>query len=279
MEEPSLPFLARHEFLIRRLHSLSGLLPIGGYMTFHLIANASVLSGPGTYQQNVYKIYALGVLLPVMEWGVVILPILFHAAIGVAIVLGMVPNTTRYPYMSNWRYTLQRITGIIAFAFIMWHMFHMRGWFHAELWRTYVDIPLGGANFRPYNAASTAGLALQSPIVVTLYAIGILACVYHLANGIWAMGITWGVWTSPPAQKRALGVCAVFGVALGLIGLGALTGLHEVGQGEALEDARNYENLIYQNLVDTGQVLPNPERRAQPEAGKAAPATGKSPGD
>ena len=60
--------------------------------------------------------------------------------------------------------------------------------------------PYGGAEFHPYSAASTAGLALQNVVVAVLYAVGILACVYHLANGIWTMGITWGVWTSPPAQ-------------------------------------------------------------------------------
>ena len=30
-------YLARHEFLIRRLHSLSGLVPVGAYMVIHLL--------------------------------------------------------------------------------------------------------------------------------------------------------------------------------------------------------------------------------------------------
>ena len=68
-------------------------------------------------------------------------------------------------------------------------------------------MPYGGAHFRPFNAASTAGLALQSGIVLVLYIIGVLSCVYHLANGIWTMGITWGVWTSPTAQAIAFKVC------------------------------------------------------------------------
>jgi hypothetical protein len=45
---------------------------------------------------------------------------------------------------------------------------------------------------------------MSSPVIQAGYAIGILACVFHLANGIWTMGITWGVWTSPAAQSRAL---------------------------------------------------------------------------
>ena len=42
-EESSLPFLVKHEFLVRRLHSLSGLIPVGAFMTVHLLVNASVV--------------------------------------------------------------------------------------------------------------------------------------------------------------------------------------------------------------------------------------------
>jgi len=55
--------------------------------------------------------------------------------------------------------------------------------------------------------------------IAFVYAVGVLASVYHLANGIWTMGITWGVWTSPTAQRKAIAPCAVFGVALALLGM------------------------------------------------------------
>ena len=58
-------------------------------------------------------------------------------------------------------------------------------------------------------------------VVPFLYAIGVLSCVFHLANGIWTMGITWGVWISPAAQ-RANVVCAVFGVGLAAVGMGGI---------------------------------------------------------
>ncbi|HEY2840946.1 MAG TPA: succinate dehydrogenase cytochrome b558 subunit, partial [Pirellulales bacterium] len=209
MDQPQPSFFTRHEFLIRRLHSLSGLIPVGAYMVVHLVTNASVLNGPGTFQDNVYKIHSLGRILPVVEWAFIFIPILFHAIVGIWIVMGMNPNTSSYPYAANRRYTLQRITGMIAFFFIGWHVFHMHGWFHNQAWLTDFALPYGGAKFRPFNAASTAGKALQSGIVTIAYVIGILACVFHLANGIWTMGITWGVWTSAKAQTRALAVCTV----------------------------------------------------------------------
>ena len=125
MDNSPQSFLVRHDFLIRRLHSLSGLIPVGAFMCVHLLVNASVLEGPGTFQKNVYQIHSLGDLLPVVEWVFIFIPILFHAIIGMVIVAGGMPNSNHYRYGPNYRYTLQRITGMIAFVFIMVHVFHM----------------------------------------------------------------------------------------------------------------------------------------------------------
>lgn len=262
MDSSPQSFLARHDFLIRRLHSLSGLIPVGAYMVVHLLTNASVLAGSAAFQKNVYSIHSLGPLLPFVEWTFIFIPILFHAIIGVMIVAGGLPNTNNYPYVSNVRYTLQRATGIIAFVFIMVHVFHMHGWFHADVWLENVVKPLGGAQFKAYNAASTAGQALQSFAMVAIYLVGLLSCVYHLANGIWTMGITWGVWTGPQAQARASAICAVFGVLLAVVGVGALFGMRSVGEGAALEQAIQVEDRMYQFKLDSGELTPNEHKRA-----------------
>lgn len=262
MEASSQTFLERNNFLIRRLHSLSGLIPVGAYMVVHLLTNASVIEGPGAFQSNVYRIHSLGGLLPLVEWVFIFIPILFHAIVGIALIAGSVPNTTAYPYRANWQYTLQRTTGMIAFVFIMWHVFHMHGWFHQETWLKEVAQPYGGAKFRPYNATSTAGEALQGLFVAALYAIGVLSCVYHLANGIWTSGITWGVWTSQRAQDRALAVCGVFGILLAIVGLGALGGMRKYGAGKNLEQAIRVEDQMYRHRVEAGEMQPNEHKRS-----------------
>ena len=232
-------WLVRHEFLLRRLHSLSGLIPVGAYMVVHLLTNSTVLDSPATFQENVYRIHSLGKVLWLVEWGFIFLPLLFHAIFGVIIIRGGLPNNSNYPYARNLRYTLQRVSGMVAFLFIMWHVFHMHGWFHSDAWLANVAEPLGGAQFRPYNAASSLALALRGFVVPVLYAIGIVACVFHLANGIWTMGITWGVWVSPAAQARANWICVLFGLGLGVVGLSALTGAKTLSVGEALESEDN----------------------------------------
>ncbi len=216
----------RHEFLVRRLHSLSGLIPIGGYLAFHLATNAAILDGVDAYQHRANQIHQLGpTTILVLEWSVIFLPILFHGIVGMLIVCRGKRNLALYPYPGNFRYTLQRATGVIAMAFILWHVFQMHGWFRWQWWVNSVARPLGGAQFQPTAAITAPEVIQSSSIIVVLYAFGTLACVYHLANGLWTMGITWGIWTSPRAQRMANIPCIAVGVLLALVGMGALYGM------------------------------------------------------
>jgi succinate dehydrogenase / fumarate reductase cytochrome b subunit len=87
---------------------------------------------------------------------------------------------------------------------------------------------LQGAQFKPFNAGSTLGLAMSSVVVRILYTVGVLSCVYHFANGVWTMGITWGLWTSHAAQQRAGRLCAGLGVGMTLLVAGVLYGVSTV---------------------------------------------------
>ncbi len=220
------PSFGRYEFVIRRLHSLTGLVPVGGYLAFHLLTNGSILDGPSAFQYRVDQIHSLGpTTLFLLEWPFIFIPILFHGVIGMVIVMRGKRNLADYPYTGNIRYTLQRVTGVIAFVFILFHVFHMHGWLRFDWWYEHVARPLGGAQFHPENALSAAKAIQESVWVQVAYAIGVLACVYHFANGLWTMGITWGVWTSPNAQRWANIPAAALGAFLAVVGMGALIGM------------------------------------------------------
>jgi succinate dehydrogenase / fumarate reductase cytochrome b subunit len=94
--------------------------------------------------------------------------------------------------------------------------------------------------------------------------------VFHFANGLWTMGITWGVWTSPLAQKRALRVCMTFGVLLAAVTVGALYGMVKSGNGAGLEKAIAVEDRMYKAKVETGEIEPNVHKRAVPETATSA---------
>lgn len=258
MSAPSPTFFMRHEFLIRRLHSLSGLIPVGAYMTVHLLVNASLVNGAASFQNNVNQIHSLGSALPVVEWAFIFLPILFHAVVGVWIIRTGKSNHDNYRYVNNWRYTLQRWTGVIAVFFIFFHVFHLHGWFHGDWWLSRVAEPLGMAQFRPYNAASTLAQALGGFVWPVFYLIGVTASVFHFANGVWTMGITWGVWTSPNAQRRASYVCAAGGAFLLTVGLTALVTAMRLDPVEA----RAVEDRMYNSRVAAREIEPNEHKRA-----------------
>ncbi len=241
--DTSTSFLERHQFLIYRLFSLCGLVPIGGYMVIHLLVNATVVDSPAAFQKQVDSIHSLGMILPLVEWVFIFIPIAFHAVIGFVIISGGMPNSGSYPYVNNVRYTLQRATGIIAFFFILFHVIHLHHLFGGPF------KAIGGAQFDPEHATSSTAEALQAALWVKVaYTIGMLSCVFHFANGLATQGITWGVWTTPAARRRANYVCAALGVLLACVGLSALTGFSQVNIPAAQQFEAQHEKV--KDLLD-----------------------------
>ncbi len=228
---PEDSFLGRHQFLLYRLFSLAGFIPVGAFLIVHLLTNASVLGGAAAFQSRVDLIHSLGPLLPTVEWVFIFIPMLFHAVMGFVIIATGVPNVGSYSYMGNVRYTLQRASGMIAFAFILWHITQLH----------WMGAPVGGGQFDPHHAASSAAVALKPVAITLLYATGIIATVYHFANGLWSMGITWGLWTSPAAMQRANWLSLFVGIGLGAAGLGALGGMRSID----VEKAKEIETRMY----------------------------------
>jgi succinate dehydrogenase / fumarate reductase cytochrome b subunit len=147
---------------------------------------------------------------------------------------------------------------MIAFVFIVYHVFHMHGWFHFDWWKTGVAEPLGGAQFRAYNAASSLGAAMNGFVMPLLYAVGVLSCVFHLANGIWTMGITWGLWVSPAGQRRADLACIAFGIGLAVLSLVALFGAVNVDEAQA----KIVEDRMYEAKAAAQEIAPDDGHRS-----------------
>jgi succinate dehydrogenase / fumarate reductase cytochrome b subunit len=212
---------SRFYFYLARLHSLLGLVPAGVFLCFHLTVNATMLAGPAEYQtavENIHYLGELGLLIP-LEVLFIFLPLLFHAAFGLIILLRGSVNLGRYPYGGNVRYLLQRGSGIIVFVFLIFHLWQMH----------WLGKPFGGAIFvgsdpdTPLAAAGSAADAIRSSgLCILVYLLGVAAAVFHLANGLWTALITWGITIGPRSQRLSGLCCAAFGVALGLLSLGSL---------------------------------------------------------
>jgi succinate dehydrogenase / fumarate reductase, cytochrome b subunit len=190
----------------RKLHSLAGIIPVGVFMTVHLFINYTATWGTDSYN----KAAGFMVNLPFkyfLEAFVIFLPLLFHAIYGVYIAYQSKNNMSRYGYIRNWKFYLQRLTGLLAFVFIIWHV-----------WETKVQVEFGGVEAN-YNLM--AGI-VDNTISLTLYIIGILSCVYHFVNGIWTFLITWGITVSPQSQKVTQTISFGLFIVLSYIGIRAI---------------------------------------------------------
>jgi succinate dehydrogenase / fumarate reductase cytochrome b subunit len=65
-----------HSFLLRRLHSLSGIIPIGLFLVEHFVSNAFATKGPGAYSTQVEFLSSFTILVGVEQFGIR-LPLVF----------------------------------------------------------------------------------------------------------------------------------------------------------------------------------------------------------
>jgi succinate dehydrogenase cytochrome b subunit len=199
----------RLHFFLRRLHSLTGVVPIGAYMLVHIFfENAFILGGGAKFDQFVVAIgqIPIPILLTaeiLILWG----PILFHALYGFAIMFDADLGTAvHFGYQNSLMYALQRITGVFAFVFIAWHVYSLRLSFYFY--------------HREINYALMHGI-LSEPAWFAFYVIGVLSALFHFCNGIFTFSITWGLTVGEAAQRRVhqlslalFGVLAVGAVAV-----------------------------------------------------------------
>ncbi len=209
--------LDRYHFVLRRLHSLSGVVPIGAFLCFHLFTNMQMMFG--TFQHEVNWIHSMPALL-FMEIGLLWLPIAFHAALGIVYWVSGRSNLGAYKYEGNWRYALQRWSGIIALLFIAYHVATLR-------WRWNIGIftPFFAHGVTPDGTVTelahySTHVAMSNIAIAVFYIVGVTAAVYHFANGLWTFALSWGLTVTVAAQRRWGYVCAALGLALA--GFGAL---------------------------------------------------------
>ncbi len=207
---------SRRAFLLRRLHSLSGVLPVGVFLVVHLWTNATALGGREPFDHAVDDIQKLP-FLPAIEVLGVILPLAFHALFGVYLATLGRPNVGRYNHARNWAYVFQRITGGVAFLFVLAHLWELRiqKWLFGMSHHAFFDTLV----------SHLASVRFGLPLTAIFYLLGIGASVFHLANGLVTFTMTWGLVTSRRAQGRLALVAATFGTILFLVGAGTVVSL------------------------------------------------------
>jgi len=196
-----------YSFLLRRLHSLSGIVPVGLFLIEHFISNAFATRGPAAYSKQVELLSGFPFVFYLELFGIWI-PIAYHGLYGLYIWYRGDGNVSEYPWTGNWLYTSQRWTGAIAFFYMGWHTYTMR---------------FSGIHIltHPGAAFGKVQAEFQSPWAVAFYAVAILCASWHFAYGLWLFAAKWGITTGDRARRKFGYVCVV--IALLFIGVGAAT--------------------------------------------------------
>lgn len=193
------------DFYLRRLHSLLGIIPVGLFLTQHLVINHFATRGAEAFNNASNFMGNLPFVL-FLEWFVIYIPLMFHAFYGVYIAFTAKSNVKRYGTFRNWMFFLQRITGVFLVVFIAWH-----------IWETRIQKALGAE----VNFDMMAGI-VENPAMLAFYIAGILAATFHLANGLWSFLVTWGITQSPRSQTIVTYVTIGVFLVLSIIGVQAI---------------------------------------------------------
>ncbi|MFV8830482.1 succinate dehydrogenase cytochrome b558 subunit [Alkalihalobacterium sp. APHAB7] len=193
------------EFMNRKLHSLLGVIPVGLFLVQHLVINYFATRGASAFNQASHFMENLPFRY-FLEIFIIFIPLLYHAIYGLYIAFQARNNVSHYGFFRNWMFVLQRVTGIITLIFVVWHVYETRiqAAFGAEV---------------NYNMMADI---LSSPFMLVFYFVGVIATIFHFANGLWSFAVSWGITVTPRSQVISTYVTIGIFVALTWVGVRAI---------------------------------------------------------
>jgi succinate dehydrogenase / fumarate reductase cytochrome b subunit len=200
-------------FLLRKLHQLTGIVPLGAFFFVHMYTNSTAMSGAEVFNDHVRDIHHMPYLIFIEIFGIFI-PLLFHSVYGILISGEARFNVLNYGYGRNWFYLFQRITGGFLFFFLFFHILNFRFGLIPGL----NLVPVAGNADRAYAIVASE---FQIGWVLALYILGVLATAWHLAYGIWLFAVDWGIVIGERAQRLSLYASILLAIFLGIVGVNA----------------------------------------------------------
>ncbi|HEX8399118.1 MAG TPA: hypothetical protein VF644_16900 [Pyrinomonadaceae bacterium] len=202
-------------FLLRKLHQLTGIVPLGAFFFVHMFTNSKAMSGEKVFNDAVADIHHIPYLLFVEIFGI-FLPLAFHSIYGIFISAEARNNVFNYGYARNWFYFFQRATGVFLFFFLLFHILNMRFGAIPGL-ETYGN-PVAGNAGRAFDIVASE---FQSTAILIFYILGVAATAWHLAYGFFLFAVDWGIVIGEKSQRYLLYGSIGLAVFLFLVGANA----------------------------------------------------------
>lgn len=202
-------------FFLRKLHQLTGIVPLGLFFFVHMYTNSAAMNGAESFNKHVKEIHDMPYLIFIEIFGI-FLPLVFHSVYGIFISAEARPNTLNYGYGRNWFYLFQRVTGIFLFFFLLFHILNLRFGMIPGL-ESY-GVPVAGNGDIAFDIVAAE---FQNVGILLFYILGVIATAWHLAYGFWLFAVDWGILIGEKAQRAALYACIGLAVMLSVVGINA----------------------------------------------------------
>ena len=178
------------------------------FIIVHTLGNLTIYGGEAMFNGYAEHLHALGIVVTVAEWGLLILA-LIHIATGLTL---FVQNLSARPV----RYKVNRsaggrtigsatmpYTGTLLIVFIVIHLLNFH--FVDKSTRTIFEI---------------VSTAFTNPFYIGLYMVGVVLAAVHISHGFWSAFQTLGanhVKYTPAIRLLSIGLALAVGAGLGLL--------------------------------------------------------------
>ena len=190
-------------FLLKRLMSITGMLPVGGFLLQHFFSNSYILVSTQAFDEHSKFLTSLPMVV-LLELGMIYFPIALHAALGLVIIYRGENNFTDYGWFRNWMFFFQRLSGFLALVFIATHSYTTR-----------IKSFLAGIDM----TAAHMSAILKQPFWLWFYFAGVVMVMFHFSNGLWSFLVTWGITIGKRAQKVSAALTMGLFVVMALWGI------------------------------------------------------------
>lgn len=208
----------------KKLHSLSGVVPLGIFLVLHIAVTSSIAGSRESYDRRIGVLHD-GLLMGLLEVVLVLAPLAYHAGYGITRVFG--PRVERHAYENDLMFALQRASGVAVLVFVVAHLWELR----VQTWTQ-------GLAVSAYSSKLVMDLSWTSygvPWIALGYLVGLAATVFHFVNGLSSSFTTWGVATAAGSKARARIAFRIVGALLFVTSAGVVvqlaTGAHAVTGG------------------------------------------------
>lgn len=201
---------------LRRIHSLTGTIPLGVFLIEHIAVNSFALGGAESFRGVARALGGIPMVAAIEVVGIA-LPLLVHVVIGILIATELSENGNAA--QPTPREIVQRATGLLLLPYLIYHV-----------WSTRLspDVLSGNADLFEVmrgQVGDAGGLVFHGA--------GVVLAAWHLGNGLPGFAERWGLARTPGARRAVARAGGVLSLALAAAGVASLIAFSKASPGQA----------------------------------------------